>query len=132
MELREVWAMLEFWFASRLNEVLPEANLRIAEHPQRRGVNGWCDCSIWPPIVAVTPEVADDPETVVATLTHEGVHVILHFGGHIDVVGQRHTTTFRDMAQKLGLIVEFDQAWGWGITSPSEALLEFCGVKALA
>jgi len=131
MDVATVWAMLGFWFAHQVDEVLPECRLQVAEHPKGRDVNGWCDCTVWPPIVALCPDVVKDSEAVIGTLAHEACHVLLHFQGELDVFGQLHTKRFKALAEQVGLVVEFNPLWGWGVTAPSEQLLEFCGVKAV-
>ena len=67
-------------------------------------------------------------ENVVATLLHEMVHY------HNDQSGVKdcsrgntyHNRKFKDAAEACDLLVEHHDTYGWSITSPSDALVEFC------
>lgn len=67
-------------------------------------------------------------ENVVATLLHEMVHY------HNDQSGVKdcsrgntyHNRKFKDAAEACDLLVEHHDTYGWSITAPSDALVEFC------
>lgn len=67
-------------------------------------------------------------ENVVSTLLHEMVHY------HNDQSGVKdcsrgntyHNRKFKDAAEACDLLVEHHDTYGWSITAPSDALVEFC------
>ena len=67
-------------------------------------------------------------EEVTATLLHEMVHYHCYVNGIQDCSrgGTYHNRRFRDSAEAHGLIVDHHPTYGWTITSPSDALLQFC------
>ena len=67
-------------------------------------------------------------EEVTATLLHEMVHYHNYILGIQDCSrgGTYHNRKFRDSAEAHGLIVDHHDKYGWTITSPSDALLQFC------
>ena len=67
-------------------------------------------------------------EEVAATLLHEMVHYYNHIKGIQDCSrgGTYHNRRFRDCAEARGLIVGHHEKYGWTVTSPSDALLQFC------
>ena len=67
-------------------------------------------------------------EEVAATLLHEMVHYHNYINGVQDYSrgGTYHNRRFRDSAERHGLIVGHHDKYGWTITSPSDALLQFC------
>ena len=66
-------------------------------------------------------------EEVVATLLHETVHYDNHVKGIKDCSrgNTYHNQRFRATAEAHGLIVHHHEKYGWAITEPSEALLDF-------
>ena len=66
-------------------------------------------------------------EDTTATLLHEMVHEHCLESGIKDTSnnGVYHNRRFKEQAEAHGLIVEHHEKYGWTITSPSEALLEF-------
>lgn len=54
---------------------------------------------------------------ILGTLVHEMVHVYCHFNNIEDCRGKKHTTEFKEEAEKVGLVVERHKSVGWGITS---------------
>ena len=67
-------------------------------------------------------------ENVVATLLHEMVHYFNDKNGVKDASrgNTYHNKNFKVKAEACDLIVEHHPTYGWSITSPSDALLEFC------
>ena len=67
-------------------------------------------------------------ENVVATLLHEMVHYWNDKNGIKDASrgNTYHNKNFKVKAEECDLIVEHHDTYGWSITSPSDALLEFC------
>ena len=65
---------------------------------------------------------------VVTTLCHECCHHLAYLKGIQDVSrnGYWHNKKFRRCAEEHGLIVEYDPRVGFGVTSCSERLLQFC------
>ena len=66
-------------------------------------------------------------ENVVATLLHEMVHIYHLQNGIQDCSrgGAYHNKKFKERAESVGLIIDYDKRIGWSITSPSDALLEY-------
>ncbi len=67
-------------------------------------------------------------ENVVATLLHEMVHYWNDKNGVKDASrgNTYHNKNFKVVAEACDLVVEHHPTYGWSITSPSDALLEFC------
>ena len=67
-------------------------------------------------------------EEVCATLLHEMVHYYNHVQGIQDCSrgNTYHNRKFKAAAEARGLIVDHHDKYGWTITSPSDALLQFC------
>ena len=67
-------------------------------------------------------------EEVVSTLLHEMVHYYNYIHGVKDCSrgGTYHNKHFKEEAEKRDLLVGHHQKYGWTITSPSEALMDFC------
>ena len=67
-------------------------------------------------------------ENVVATLLHEMVHYYNDLNGVKDCSrgNTYHNHKFKELAEACDLLVEHHSTYGWSITSPSDALLEFC------
>lgn len=66
-------------------------------------------------------------EHVCATLLHEMCHYYCHLHGVKDTSrgGTYHNRRFKEAAEGHGLTVEHSEKYGWTVTSPSEALLDF-------
>ena len=66
-------------------------------------------------------------ENVCATLLHEMCHYYCHLHGVKDTSrsGTYHNRRFKETAEGHGLTVEHSEKYGWTVTSPSEALLDF-------
>lgn len=67
-------------------------------------------------------------ENVVATLLHEMIHYWNDLNGVKDCSrgGTYHNKRFKAAAEARDLLVEFHPTYGWTLTSPSDALVEFC------
>lgn len=67
-------------------------------------------------------------EEVTATLLHEMVHYFNFTQGVQDCSrgGTYHNRRFKEAAESRGLIIQHDPRYGWTITSPGDALLQFC------
>ncbi len=72
-------------------------------------------------------------ENVVASLLHEMVHYYNDKNGVKDASrgNSYHNKNFKAKAEACDLIVEHHPTYGWSITSPSDALLEFCVENSL-
>ena len=66
-------------------------------------------------------------ENVAATLLHEMVHLYCYESGIKDTSRgfTYHNKRFKVAAESHGLIVAHHEKYGWSITSPSDALLDF-------
>lgn len=66
-------------------------------------------------------------ENVVSTLLHEMVHIYHLQNGIQDCSrgGTYHNKKFKEKAESVGLIIDYDKKIGWSITSPSEELIEY-------
>lgn len=64
-------------------------------------------------------------ENVVATMLHEMVHVYNLMNGIQDCSrgNTYHNKRFKEKAESVGLIIEYDSRIGWSITSPSDDLI---------
>lgn len=67
-------------------------------------------------------------ENIVATLIHEGCHLYAMQNGIKDTSnrGVYHNKRFKALAEDRGLIIEKHSKYGWTITTPSEATINFC------
>lgn len=67
-------------------------------------------------------------ENIVATLIHEGCHLYAMQNGIKDTSnrGVYHNKRFKALAEDRGLIIEKRSRYGWTITTPSEATINFC------
>ena len=67
-------------------------------------------------------------EYTVATLLHEMCHYYNDRNGVKDCSrgNTYHNKNFKAVAEACDLVVEHHSTYGWSITSPSDALLEFC------
>ena len=67
-------------------------------------------------------------ENIVATLIHEGCHLYAMQNGIKDTSnrGVYHNKRFKTLAEDRGLIIEKHSRYGWIITTPSEATINFC------
>lgn len=67
-------------------------------------------------------------ENIVATLIHEGCHLYAMQNGIKDTSnrGVYHNKRFKALAENRGLIIEKHSRYGWTITTPSEATINFC------
>lgn len=66
-------------------------------------------------------------ESVVSTLLHEMVH-IYHLMNEIQDTSRGntyHNKKFREKAESVGLVIEYDKRIGWSVTSPSEELIDY-------
>lgn len=64
-------------------------------------------------------------EKIIGTLQHEIVHYANNVYGIKDCSGQHHNKKFKDLAERVGLLVEKSDKVGWGITEPDDRLLSF-------
>lgn len=70
-------------------------------------------------------------ESVVSTLLHEMVH-IYNLQNDIKDCSRGntyHNKKFKEKAESVGLVIEYDSKIGWSITSPSESLIEYICVQ---
>lgn len=66
-------------------------------------------------------------ENVVATIVHEMVHLynLAHGVQDCSRGNTYHNKKFRDEAERRGLCISHHEKYGWTITEPSEALMEY-------
>lgn len=66
-------------------------------------------------------------ENVVSTMLHEMVHIYNLMNGIQDCSrgNTYHNKKFKEKAESVGLIIDYDSRIGWSITSPSEGLLDY-------
>ena len=66
-------------------------------------------------------------ENVVATIVHEMVHLynLAHGVQDCSRGGSYHNKKFRDEAERRGLCISHHEKYGWTITEPSDALMEY-------
>lgn len=66
-------------------------------------------------------------EDVVSTVLHEMVHIYNLMNDIQDVSrgGSYHNKRFKEKAESVGLVVEYDSRIGWSVTSPGEDLIEY-------
>lgn len=66
-------------------------------------------------------------ENIVATLLHEMVHIYNLMNNIQDCSRSNtyHNKKFKEKAESVGLIIEYDNRIGWSITSPSDSLIEY-------
>lgn len=64
-------------------------------------------------------------ECVVSTMLHEMVHIynLMHDIQDCSRGNTYHNKKFKEKAESVGLIIEFDKRIGWSITSPSDELV---------
>lgn len=64
---------------------------------------------------------------VIATLLHEMVHIYHLQNGVQDTSrgGAYHNKTFKEKAESVGLIIEYDKKIGWSVTRPSKELIQY-------
>ena len=66
-------------------------------------------------------------ENVVSTLLHEMVHIynLQHDIQDCSRGNTYHNKRFKEKAESVGLVIEYDKRIGWSVTSPSESLIEY-------
>lgn len=66
-------------------------------------------------------------ESVVSTLLHEMVHIYCLMNNIQDTSRGTtyHNKRFKEQAEKVGLVIDYDKRIGWSITTPSEPLIEY-------
>lgn len=67
-------------------------------------------------------------EEIVATMLHEMVHIYCMDNGIQDTSRgyKYHNKHFKEQAEKRDLIIEHSESYGWTITKPTDALVQFC------
>lgn len=67
-------------------------------------------------------------ENIVATLIHEGCHLYAMQNGIKDTSnrGVYHNKRFKALAEDRGLVIEKHSKYGWTLTTPSDATINFC------
>lgn len=72
-------------------------------------------------------------ENVVATLVHEGCHLYAMQKGIKDTSNQGvyHNKRFKALAEERGLSISRHEKYGWTITEPTEATIDFCIINQL-
>lgn len=66
-------------------------------------------------------------EEVVATIVHEAVHLynLAHDVQDCSRGGSYHNKKFKEEAERRGLIISHHPTYGWTLTEPSEALIDY-------
>lgn len=64
-------------------------------------------------------------ESVVSTMLHEMVHIynLMHDIQDCSRENTYHNKKFKEKAESVGLIIDYDKRIGWSVTSPSDALI---------
>lgn len=116
------------WFSGELEEPI----ITIQSTPSAYGhvtvAKTWKRKDDWRHELNMGAETLDRPiEDVVATMMHEMVHLynIAHNIQDCSRGGLYHNRKFRDEAERRGLIIKHHEKYGWTITEPGEALLEY-------
>ena len=67
-------------------------------------------------------------EDIVATMIHEAVHLYAMQNNIKDTSnrGIYHNKRFKQLAEERGLHIERHEIYGWTLTSPTEAIIDFC------
>ncbi len=65
------------------------------------------------------------PEEIVATLLHEMVHYYNQIQNINDCNGNVHNKKFKTLAENVGLKVEKNKKYGWGVTYCSDSLKDY-------
>lgn len=67
-------------------------------------------------------------EDIVATLIHEGCHLLAMQRGIRDTSnrGVYHNKRFKELGESHGLLIERHEKYGWTITAPSDELVGWC------
>lgn len=116
------------WFGGELEEPI----ITIQSTPRAYGhvtvAKAWKRKDDWRHELNMGAETLDRPiEDVVATMVHEMVHLwnIAHGVQDCSRGGMYHNRKFRDEAERRGLCIGHHETYGWTITRPSDALLEY-------
>lgn len=66
-------------------------------------------------------------EDVVSTMLHEMVHLynLMHDIQDCSRGGTYHNKKFKEKAEEVGLVIDYDSRIGWSITSPGEDLINY-------
>ena len=66
-------------------------------------------------------------ENVVSTLLHEMVHIynLMHGIQDCSRGNTYHNKKFKEKAESVGLVINYDKRIGWSITNPSEELIDY-------
>lgn len=66
-------------------------------------------------------------ENVVSTMLHEMVHMynLMHDIQDCSRGKTYHNKRFKEKAESVGLVIEYDPRIGWSVTSPSEQLIDY-------
>ena len=134
--LEQVWEVLRL-----VQPDIPPAVLLLLDSRSRRRTFGHFANSCWRYLeeqraheVAVSPELFDAPEELLATLAHEAAHAVNHVRGVRDTGpdGYYHLTAFRDTCRALQLECAFtNRRYGWTATRwPAGAGVPACYQQA--
>lgn len=116
------------WFGGELEEPI----ITIQSTPRAYGhvtaAKAWRRKDDWRHELNLGAETLDRPiEDVVATMVHEMVHLynIAHNVQDCSRGGMYHNRRFRDEAERRGLVIGHHEKYGWTVTEPGEALVEY-------
>lgn len=116
------------WFGGELEEPI----ITIQSTPRAYGhvtvAKAWKRKDDWRHELNMGAETLNRPiEDIVATMVHEMVHLwnIAHGVQDCSRGGMYHNKKFKAEAEKRGLVIGHHDKYGWTITSPSDALLEY-------
>lgn len=116
------------WFGGELEEPI----ITIQSTPSAYGhvtvAKTWKRKDDWRHELNIGAETLNRPiENVVATMVHEMVHLynIAHNIQDCSRGGVYHNKRFRDEAERRGLVIGHHPSYGWTITEPSEALIDY-------
>lgn len=116
------------WFDNELEDVV----LSVTPTPRAYGHltvnNAWNVKGEGRRELNISSAALDRPiEDICATLVHEMCHLLNIQRGIVDVSrnGMYHNSKFRDCAEAHGLVIGRDPRYGWTITEPGDALVEW-------
>ena len=76
--------------------------------------------------INISAQSLDRPvNDLVETLAHECVHLHNNVMGVRDCNGKKHNKHFKELAEKCGMTCEKSDAYGYGLTSPTDELTAF-------
>ncbi len=132
--LDELYRVFDILNKSYYSNKLPIPVITI-QKAKREGNTGWCSTrKVWENKITgearfetnICPEYLNrESHEIIETLQHEMVHLFYSFVDVNDCSGSVHNKKFKDLAEKVGLIVEKSKKYGYGHTTCSPEFEEF-------